>query len=43
MDSKDHISIAALQELQYALKLKRINDELLEYLSSFLSLSSILC
>jgi hypothetical protein len=31
-----HIKMAALEELRYALKVKRINDELLEHLASTL-------
>ena len=34
MNSAEHMKIAAYQELQEALKVKRINDELLEFLSS---------
>lgn len=34
MNSAEHMKIAAYQELQEALKVKRINDEFLEFLSS---------
>jgi hypothetical protein len=36
MDSNDHVKLAAFQELQDALKIKRVNDELLEFLTSSL-------
>ena len=36
MDSTDYIKLAAFQELKDALQVKRVNDELLEYLSSSL-------
>jgi len=36
MDSTDYMKLALWQELQNALKIKRINDELLLYLSSSL-------
>jgi hypothetical protein len=36
MDSNDHIQLAAFQELQYALKVKRMNEELFEQLVSSL-------
>jgi hypothetical protein len=32
MDSTDHMKIAVFKELQDAIKIRRINDELLEYL-----------
>jgi hypothetical protein len=32
MDSSDHMKIAAFQELQDAIKIKRVNDELLDHL-----------
>jgi hypothetical protein len=35
-DSNEHVKLAAFQELQGALKIKRINDELLEFLTSSL-------
>jgi hypothetical protein len=34
MDSYEHTMMAAWQELQYALKMKRVNEELLEHLTS---------
>ena len=34
MDSTDYIKLAAFQEWKDALQVKRVNDELLEYLSS---------
>ncbi len=33
-DNADHLMTAAYQELKYAMQFKRINEELLEYLSS---------
>jgi hypothetical protein len=36
MNSTEHMKIAAFQELQEALKVKRVNDELLEFLASSL-------
>ena len=36
MDSNEHVKLAAFQELQDALKIKRVNDELLEFLTSSL-------
>jgi hypothetical protein len=36
MNSDLHIKLAAFQELQYALKVKRVNEELLEQLTSSL-------
>ena len=36
MNSIEHMKIAAFQELQEALKIKRINDQLLEFLASSL-------
>jgi adenylate cyclase len=36
MDSVDHIKLAAFQELQEVLRIKRVNDELLEHLLSSL-------
>ena len=35
-DKNDHVMLAAYQELKDAIKIKRINDELLEYLVSTL-------
>ncbi|MGZ5509944.1 MAG: hypothetical protein ACXWFC_05635 [Nitrososphaeraceae archaeon] len=35
MDSTDYIKLSAFQELKDALQVKRVNDELLEYLSSY--------
>jgi hypothetical protein len=35
-DSADHIKMAAFRELQEAIKVKRVNDELLEYLGASL-------
>jgi hypothetical protein len=37
MDSIEHMKIAAFEELKEALKIKRVNDELLEYLASSLT------
>jgi hypothetical protein len=37
MDSIDYMKLAAFQELKDALQVKRVNDELLEYLSSSLN------
>ena len=34
MDNDDHVMTAAYQELRYAMQFKRVNEELLEYLSS---------
>ena len=34
MDRTDYSKLAAFQELKDALQVKRVNDELLEYLSS---------
>jgi hypothetical protein len=34
MDSTGHMKLAAFQELKEALQVKRVNDKLLEYLSS---------
>jgi hypothetical protein len=34
MDNADHVMTAAYQELKHAIKFKRVNEELLEYLSS---------
>jgi hypothetical protein len=36
VSTSDHIKIAAFQELQNALRVKQLNDELLEYLASSL-------
>jgi 2-phosphoglycerate kinase len=36
MDKEDHAMMAAFQELKDAIKIKRVNDELLEYLVSSL-------
>jgi hypothetical protein len=35
-DSADHIKMAAFRELQEAIRFKRVNDELLEYLTGSL-------
>ena len=37
LDSTDYMKMAAFQELKEALQVKRVNDELLEYLSSSLN------
>ena len=37
MDSTDYMKLAAFQELKEALQITRVNDELLEYLSSSLN------
>ncbi|HKO40027.1 MAG TPA: hypothetical protein VJU85_02115 [Nitrososphaeraceae archaeon] len=37
LDSTDYMKLAAFQELKDALQVKRVNDELLEYLSSSLN------
>mgnify|MGYP001592826297 CR=1 FL=1 len=36
MNSSDHMKIAAFQELKEALQVKRVNDELLEFLAASL-------
>lgn len=36
MDKEDYTMLAAFQELRNAIKIKRVNDELLEYLVSSL-------
>jgi len=34
MDNTDHVMTVAYQELKHAMQFKRVNEELLEYLSS---------
>ncbi len=43
MNSTDHMKVAAVQELKDAIQIKKVNDELLEFLGASQVDSSRLC